>query len=63
MFTKVKELAHSLGISTILEGTNADDLKQYRPGIKAIKELGLHSPLLEANMTKKKLENWLLLMV
>ena len=55
MFTKVKELAHSLGISTILEGTNADDLKQYRPGIKAIKELGLHSPLLEANMTKKEI--------
>ena len=55
MFTKVKELAHSLGISTILEGTNADDLKQYRPGIKAIKESGLHSPLLEANMTKKEI--------
>ena len=55
MFTKVKELAHSLGISTILEGTNADDLKQYRPGIKAIQELGLHSPLLEANMTKKEI--------
>lgn len=55
MFTKVKELAHSLGISTILEGTNADDLKQYRPGIKAIKKLGLHSPLLEANMTKKEI--------
>ena len=55
MFTKVKELAHSLGISTILEGTNADDLKQYRPGIKAIQELELHSPLLEANMTKKEI--------
>ena len=55
MFTKVKELAHSLGISTILEGTNADDLKQYRPGIKAIQELGLQSPLLEANMTKKEI--------
>lgn len=55
MFTQVKELAHSLGISTILEGTNADDLKQYRPGIKAIQELGLYSPLLEANMTKKEI--------
>lgn len=55
MFTKVKELAHGLGVSTILEGTNADDLKQYRPGIKAIQELGLHSPLLEANMTKKEI--------
>ena len=59
MFTKVKELAHSLGISTILEGTNADDLKQYRPGIKAIQELGLHSPLLEANMTKKEIRELL----
>lgn len=57
MFTKVKEMAEGLGIHTLLEGTNADDLKQYRPGIKALKELGLHSPLLEANMTKKDIRS------
>lgn len=55
MFTQVKKLAEELGVSTLLEGTNADDLKQYRPGIKALKELGLHSPLLEAGMTKKQI--------
>lgn len=35
----------------MLEGTNADDLKVYRPGIQAVKELGF-SPLAEAGMTK-----------
>ncbi len=52
MFTGVRRLAEQLGISTIMEGTNADDEKQYRPGIRAIRELGLKSPLLEAGLTK-----------
>lgn len=54
MFTGVKELASSLGVRTIMEGTNADDKKQYRPGIRAVEELGLISPLLEAGFTKEE---------
>lgn len=52
MFSKVKALAAELQVPTIMEGTNSDDLQQYRPGLLAIKELGLKSPLAEANFTK-----------
>ena len=37
---------------TILEGTNADDLLQYRPGLRALQELEIKSPLKEAGLTK-----------
>lgn len=41
-----------MGIPVILEGTNEDDLHVYRPGIKALKELRIASPLAETHMTK-----------
>ena len=37
----------------IVDGSNADDLDEYRPGMKALKEMGIRSPLLEAGLTKK----------
>lgn len=52
LFTKIREKALQRGISRILEGTNADDLTMYRPGIQAIRELRIGSPLAEAEMTK-----------
>ncbi len=52
LFTRVMELAKSLGVSVILEGTNEDDLHVYRPGIQAVRELGIKSPLAEAGLTK-----------
>ncbi len=52
MFTKVKHEAERLGITTILDGTNADDTKEYRPGIAALAELGIKSPLLIAGFSK-----------
>lgn len=52
LFTEIKNKGEALGIKNILEGTNADDMKMYRPGIKAIKELGIISPLEEAGFTK-----------
>ncbi len=53
IFTQLVELAKSLKINSVIEGTNADDLKVYRPGIKALKELKIKSPLSEAGFTKK----------
>ena len=38
--------------SVIVEGSNLDDLSDYRPGMRAVKELGVRSPLLEAGFTK-----------
>ena len=52
LFSKLKEVATNLNIDTILDGTNEDDLHVYRPGIKALDELGIKSPLTKANMTK-----------
>ncbi len=53
LFTKIQEKASELGVPTILEGTNADDLHAYRPGLKAIRELGVISPLADAGFTKE----------
>lgn len=54
LFSKLQEFAKSKGISIILEGTNEDDLHVYRPGLQAIHELGIKSPLAEAGFTKEE---------
>lgn len=54
LFEKIKEEAGNLDASIVLEGTNADDLKEYRPGLKAVEELGIKSPLKEAGFTKEE---------
>lgn len=48
----LKPLARSLGYEYVVDGLNADDLHDYRPGIKAAKERGARSPLAEVGMTK-----------
>lgn len=55
IFRKIKELAEELGAECILEGTNEDDLHQYRPGILALKELQIISPLAESGLTKAEI--------
>ncbi len=53
LFCVLKEEALKQGIHHVLDGTNADDLKDYRPGMKALKELGILSPLLLQGFTKE----------
>jgi pyridinium-3,5-biscarboxylic acid mononucleotide sulfurtransferase len=48
----LKPLAKQLGYPYIIDGVNADDLRDYRPGIQAAKERGVLSPLAEAGVTK-----------
>lgn len=52
LFQKMKQKAQELCVPVILEGTNADDLTVYRPGIRAIRELGITSPLALLGITK-----------
>lgn len=52
LFERLKNLADELKVSMIIEGTNEDDLHVYRPGIQAIRELGIVSPLADSCMTK-----------
>ena len=52
IFVQIKRAAAELGIDYVLDGTNVDDDKDYRPGQKALAELGVVSPLKDAGMTK-----------
>ncbi len=52
LFSKLSEIAKEHGIAYVLDGANVDDLSDYRPGIKATKELEVKSPLREAGLTK-----------
>jgi uncharacterized protein len=51
---KLKRLAKEEGLKYLVDGTNIDDLKDYRPGRLALKEEGVSSPLVEAGLTKEE---------
>ncbi len=51
-FGKIKEIAKENGIQNVIEGSNVDDISDYRPGMRAIKELGIISPLMANGLTK-----------
>ena len=57
LFTKLIEIAEEQGHGIVLEGTNVDDLGDYRPGIKALGELGVKSPLMEAGLGKQEIRD------
>lgn len=52
LFSRLKSIAQKKGIGFVLDGTNADDLKDYRPGRQAKEELGVRSPLAESGLRK-----------
>ncbi len=47
--------AGNQGITNLIDGTNADDLQDFRPGLKAAAELSVRSPLSEADLTKAEI--------
>lgn len=51
-FTAIVNHAKSLGFSTVIDGSNASDRGDYRPGMRAAEELGVRSPLMEVGFTK-----------
>lgn len=55
LFTKLRGIADNLGIKYIADGTNADDINDYRPGMTALGELSVLSPLKEAGLTKDEI--------
>ncbi len=54
LFSTLIDYAKTHNLAHIIDGTNADDLTAYRPGIGALKELGIISPLAELGITKAK---------
>lgn len=57
LFSKIKEIAKENGFEHIIEGSNIDDMSDYRPGMQAIKELDIKSPLQIAGLTKDEIRN------
>ena len=55
IFSEIIKKAGEFGIQTIVEGSNVDDMGDYRPGLQAIKELEVKSPLKEAGLTKSEI--------
>jgi pyridinium-3,5-biscarboxylic acid mononucleotide sulfurtransferase len=54
---QLKSLAASKNINIICEGSNYDDISDYRPGLKAVAEVGIRSPLAESFLTKKEIRS------
>ena len=55
IFSRFKEYTEAKGLKYLLDGTNADDLNVYRPGRKALQELGVVSPLAELGIGKAEI--------
>lgn len=51
----IRGAAAQRGMKNVVEGSNADDARDYRPGARAVQELGVRSPLLEAGLAKTEI--------
>jgi len=55
LFSKLTGLARQYQLSYVADGSNYDDLSDFRPGMKAANHFGVRSPLMEAKLTKKEI--------
>lgn len=55
IFSEIQKKANELGIALVADGTNLDDTKDYRPGLLALTELGILSPLKDTGFSKKEI--------
>ncbi len=55
LFSRLKEIAAKEGLSFVLDGSNFDDMSDYRPGLQACEELGIRSPLKEVGLGKEEI--------
>ena len=56
-FRSLLDIAENQGIEWVADGGNLDDHQDYRPGLKAVKELGIRSPLSEVGLTKSEIRS------
>jgi pyridinium-3,5-biscarboxylic acid mononucleotide sulfurtransferase len=54
-FHSLQTLAQERGFAWLADGTNADDANDYRPGLRALQQIGVRSPLAEAGLTKAEI--------
>lgn len=57
IFTMIKDLAAKEGLASVADGSNSDDVSDFRPGEKAIEELGVVSPLKTAGLSKQDIRD------
>lgn len=55
LFSKIKSIARENNINAVVEGSNADDINDYRPGMRAVTELDILSPLKKVGLTKNEI--------
>ena len=55
IYNNLRGFAEENNYAVVLDGSNADDKDEYRPGLRALKELGIKSPLVEAGLGKKEI--------
>jgi uncharacterized protein len=57
VFSQIKAIAQREGYPYVIDGTNFDDIGDYRPGLKALAELSIKSPLLDCQLTKQEIRS------
>jgi pyridinium-3,5-biscarboxylic acid mononucleotide sulfurtransferase len=57
LFKKIKQIAQKRHLNAVLDGSNADDTFDYRPGARARTELGVRSPLYEVGLSKQEIRD------
>lgn len=55
LFGAILRCAREQGLAAVIEGSNRDDTGDYRPGMRALRELGIRSPLLEQGLGKEEI--------
>ncbi len=55
VFSNIRKIAEENGIECVAEGSNTDDMGDYRPGLRAVSELSVKSPLREAGLSKAEI--------
>ena len=55
LYTKLAKVATERGLAVVIDGTNADDQRDFRPGMRAARQLGVRSPLQEVNLGKDEI--------
>lgn len=55
LFSQLKDFARERGLNEVVEGSNADDVGDFRPGMRASADLGIKSPLRELGITKAEI--------
>ncbi|MHA1835593.1 MAG: ATP-dependent sacrificial sulfur transferase LarE [Candidatus Odinarchaeia archaeon] len=58
LFNSLKKIAEKEKFDLIVDGSNFDDKSDYRPGLKALKELNIRSPLAEVGLTKQEIREY-----